>query len=267
MNDQLIHRIVSEVISRLAQRIGADGRRGCLVIVFTGATVGMDEAMGQVRSLLMMGYQVKLAFTRAARDLYGLVVEDQMAGFSYVTQVDPARWLGDLTQSCGVACPLMSVNTASKLTSLIADNTATNLILHALFMGKPVVAARNGAYPRFRKRSRLGFHKGNEALNRAVGDRLRTLSEYGCCLTDIGKLAETVDSMVREAPGSNARKTLPETASGTPVIGYEGKVVAAADIRHAVEMCADVKISSRTVVTPSAKDLAMRHGVRLVKED
>lgn len=267
MNEQLIHRIVTEVISRLARRVGADGTSGCLVFVFTGATVGLDEAVGQARSLIMMGYRLKLAFTKAAQELCGAVVEDRMAGFPHVEHVDPARWLADLRTSCGIVSPLLSVNTASKVALLIANNLAANLILHGLFMGKPVVMARNGVDPLSPGRSALGFDRGSEALNRAVIDRLRVLSEYGCHLTDIRELAATTDALVKKASSSKPSGTTSDPASRASIVGHAGKVVAAASIRRAVQQGANVRISSTSVVTPAARDLALRHGVQLVLQD
>ena len=75
--------------------------------------------------------------------------------------LEPATWLKALKKARAVAVPMLSLNTLSKLSMLLADNTATNIVLHALLMGKPVVAARNGADPRDKGREGLGFHRGN----------------------------------------------------------------------------------------------------------
>ncbi|NOQ18537.1 MAG: hypothetical protein GQ571_01055, partial [Desulfobacterales bacterium] len=48
MTDEKLKKIVTAVISRIAQQMGADGSRGTLVTVFTGATVAFQEAVWQV---------------------------------------------------------------------------------------------------------------------------------------------------------------------------------------------------------------------------
>ena len=61
MKERDIERIVVEVITRLALQLGADGSRGTLVAVFSGATAGFNEAVQQVRLLILDGYRIQLA--------------------------------------------------------------------------------------------------------------------------------------------------------------------------------------------------------------
>jgi hypothetical protein len=55
MTDEKVQKIVTAVISRIARQMGADGSRGTLVTVFTGATVAFQEAASQVRGLILDG--------------------------------------------------------------------------------------------------------------------------------------------------------------------------------------------------------------------
>ena len=61
--------------------------------------------------------------------------------------MEESKWLLTLKDSCAVIVPMLSLNTLSKLALLVADNFASNIILHALFAGKPVLLARNGVDP------------------------------------------------------------------------------------------------------------------------
>jgi hypothetical protein len=134
MTDEKLQKIVTAVISRIAQQMGADGSRGTLVTVFTGATVAFQEAVWQVRRLILDGYRIQLVFSQNAEDLYGQVMRDQLAGFPNVSFVEPSTWLLALKQAHAIVVPLLSLNTLSKVSMLIADNLPTNLILHGLFL-------------------------------------------------------------------------------------------------------------------------------------
>ena len=263
MNDEQIQRIVAEVISRLAPRLGADGRRGCLIIALSGATVAFGEALQQVRSLILDGYRVALALSEAAEQLCGQAVKDQCAGFPHVSFVDPRRWLSALREARAVVCPLMSVNTVSKLSLLIADNLVTNLMLHGLFMGKPVIVARDGVDVSSQDRKALGIHNGTPVLQQAVAHRLRTIAEYGCCVTRVHLLRETVNSVLTSDDLSIAKRPESELPSTTPTLSYAGKLVTAADVRNAHRMGAKLSISSTSLITPLARDLAMQRSVEI----
>ena len=114
--------------------------------------------------------------------------------------------------------PLLSLNTLSKLALLTPDNTATNIILHALLMGKPVVLAKNGTDPKDKGREELGFHKGNAALTRAITERLQTINGYGCILTDTRDLEDTVKSLL-------IRKDIPEAKQGETVTALPVRIL------------------------------------------
>jgi hypothetical protein len=267
MKEDQLQRIVSEVIKRLAPRLGADGSRGLLVAVFTGATVAFSEAIQQVRSLILDGFRIQLAFSPAAEQLYGQVARGQLAGFPHVGFVDSSNWLSDLRSARTVVVPLLSVNTVSKISLLIADNLATNLILHALFMGKAVIVARNGADPAGRGREQLGFHKGSLPLQQALLTRLQTVAQYGCVLTDVERLRDAVNGVA--ATENSAKAEGPAAISPSPcqttTFSHTGKVVTAAHVLSAHRLGADLALSEASLVTPLARDLAMKHGVAFVK--
>jgi hypothetical protein len=113
MSDEHVQQIVAEVISRLATRLGADGSRGTVIIVFTGATAAFGEAIQQVRALILDGYRIELVFSQAAEQLFARAVTDELRGFPHVNSMEPTRWLSALQETCAVVVPLLSVNTAS----------------------------------------------------------------------------------------------------------------------------------------------------------
>jgi hypothetical protein len=262
-----IQRIVAEVISRLAQRLDADGRRGCLIVVFSAATAGFSEAVQQVCFLILEGYRLQLAFSESAERMFGQTVRDQLAGFPHFSLVDPTGWFSALKEARALVCPLMSVNTLSKLSLLIADNLVTNLILHGLFMGKPVIVARNGVDTADPGRKALSFDKGTPALKQALVNRLLTVADYGCRVGDVRHLKKIVNSVLAGEKDSSAKRQGPNTYSGPATFPYSGQLVTAVDIRRAHSLDARLAISAASLITPLARDLAVQLGVSFVESD
>ncbi len=262
MNEAQVQHLVAEVIARLAARLGADGRHGLLVGVCTGATVELEQAIGQLGNLLWQGYRLRLAFTRAAEGLYGELVRERLAGLPHVERLDARQWLPALQEARAVVVPLLSVNTLSKLSLLLADNLPTNLILHALFMGKPVIVARDGADPLVSGRRELGFHKGNQTLQAALTERLATLSSYGCTLTSAGELSATVTALL----GCFASTTPQTYVCKPPAQAAAGKVVTAGQVALAHRQGTNLRVARRGLVTPLARELASRLGVDLLQD-
>ena len=262
IQEEQIQDIIVKVIHRLAQRLGALGDKGEIMVVFTAATVGFREAVQQVRDLILDGFQIRLAFSPAAEHLISSGIKQQLDGFPHVSMVEPATWLSFLKDARAVVVPLLSLNTLSKLSMLIADNTATNIILHALLMGKPVVMARNGAGPSDKGREELGFHKGKAALKQAIAQRLQTVEDYGCISTDIRQLRNTVKFMLMsEVPDVKQREIT--SPSPVPTLSISKRFVTANEVLHAWRIGANLNVGYASGMTPLAQDLARRYGVVL----
>ena len=86
-------------------------------------------------------------FSRGADTLYAKYLWGELEGFPHVMAFNEAEWLHNLKDAKAVVVPVLSLNTLSKLSLLLADNFTSNVLLHALFAGKPVVMARNGTDP------------------------------------------------------------------------------------------------------------------------
>jgi hypothetical protein len=186
---------------------------------------------------------------------------DQLTGFPHVSTVESSAWLGALNDARAVVVPLLSLNTLSKLSLLIADNTAANLILHALLMGKPVVVAQNGADPLDKGRRELGFHKGRPPLAQAMVERLQMVAEYGCTLTDAGKLRDTVNSLLQ---GKESANEIPRGLSSmfpTPTVSTLKHFITAAEVLQAWRTGTHLYVGAATGITPLAQELVRRHGV------
>ena len=258
--------LVAEVISRLARRLGADGSQGRLIAVLCGATAGFTEAVNQIRALSLDGYRIELAFSAAADELYGRVFREQLTGFPHIGILSASGWLRALGESRSVVIPLLSANTLSKVSLLLADNLVTNVILHALFMGKTVVAARNGAHPDDKAREAHGFHRASPALRAALLERFHTVSAYGCTFTDASELRDAMNAVLKT---DGTKWMQRETAAPVPKPSVQTgrRVLSAADIMRVHPLGKDLKVSHGTIVTPLARELAWRCGVDIKESE
>ncbi len=177
--------------------------------------------------------------------------------------MEESKWLHTLKESSAVAVPMLSLNTLSKLALLLADNFASNIILHALFAGKPVLLARNGVDPSDKGREIPHFDKCGPLMAAAIEERLRIAGGYGCQVTDVNQVSSVLTSLL-------------DAKSRVPVVGIyrsgasrpaetrtANSIVTAADVLQAHHSGTQLRIGSPAVVTPLARELADKHGVSL----
>ncbi len=259
-------RLVREVLKRLAPHLGADGSRGPLVVVLTGATVGLDAAVAEIQGLIFRGFQVRLVCSEMAEHLVGQAVRDGLEGFPQWEALPDRSWFKVLAEARGVAVPLLSVTALSKLAALIADTQTGNLILHALFSGKPLVLARDGASQNA-GRVALGFGGGNPALLRAVEERFKTVASYGATVVGLDGFAARVAALLPAA--AHATPTGATMASVIPTsratLATPKRVISGGDVMEASRRGADLVCEPAALVTPLALETAQRHGVRIVR--
>jgi hypothetical protein len=160
---------------------------------------------------------------------------------------------------------MLSLNTLTKLALLLADNLASNILLHALFAGKPLILARNGVDPSDKGREIPHFSRCGPVMAAAIEERLRMVSGYGCRIADVDQLANMLTSLVeRQIPvgssdgnGSHRPRVFHSTSS----------VVSAANVLQAYHLGTQLQVGPAAVVTPLARELAVKHGVCMVQAE
>jgi DNA-binding transcriptional regulator WhiA len=151
---------------------------------------------------------------------------------------------------------------------LIADNLPSNLILHGLFFGKPVLASKTAAHPDGAHwNQKFGSRQSSRALRNALLKKLQIVGDYGCYLTETHMLREAVNYFLKGEQGSKAGGRLKTKQKLNSSIHIFENVVTAAQVRQAYISGVDLKVSPGAVVTPLARDLAMQYAVTLERED
>ena len=266
MDDKQIQQLVAEVLKRLVQQVNPTGERGDVIVVFTGATAGFTEAIQQVQSLIVRGFRPRLVFTRAAELLYGAAVWKELEGYSQVAPFDDSHWLTSLKDAKAVAVPVLSVDTLSKLSLLLADNLATNLTLHAMFMGKPLILAQNGVDPTDKGRVVRHFPNCSSVVAAAIRERLEVVRSYGCAVVDVGCLSDALEGALRQKPHMGTSTGHGNGAAKLTNVIHARTIITAADVLQAQHLGATIRLRPSTVVTPLARELAHKHGVKITAE-
>lgn len=268
MTKEQIQQIVIEVIGKLAVRLGADGSKGILITLLTAATAEFEQAIDQIRGLVLYGYKIQLLLSENAEKLYGKVIRDQLAGYPHIDSVDKSDWLKSLKESDAIVVPLLSMNTLSKISMLIADNLVTNLILQALFTGKPVFAGQNGAHPDAGHwRQKNGISVQNPTLRQTVLKRMETVRGYGCYLTDTRNLKSLVNKSLSNKQRSTTIPSGKGNSKKNSAICLHVKTITAAHVRQAYIANADLILPPGALITPLARDMAMTYCVELLTTD
>ncbi len=262
--EQRIQQLVAEVLKRLLPYVGANGEQGTVTVVFSGATAGFTEALQQIRSLVLRGFRAELVFSRGAEEIYARYVWEQLEGFPHITALDSAKWLRAVKETRAIVVPMLSVNTLSKLSLMIGDNLASNVILHGLFMGKPVILAQDGVDPSDAGRIEPHFPGASAGLVKAIEERLQVARSYGCTVTEVSQLTNELEASL--APTITKFSNV-NAVGGRKALASVRKrnLVTAADVLQAYHAGTELRLLSSTVITPLARELATKHGVCLLQ--
>lgn len=258
--DTRIQPMVTEIIRRLTRKMGADGKKGNVMVAVSAATMELVPAIDQLRRMVLAGFRLALGFSSQAESLHREWILDQLAGFPFVTEIEPDNWLMPLKKADAVVVPLLSLNTAAKAAFLMADTLPTNLILHGLAMGKPVIMATNGADPKSR------HWNAPAGLARAMGQRLKTLKELGYRLTDVAWLNQELARALGTPtdPSSTRRHRIKTETEPRAVWQVKERTITVAHIRQAERRGLDIGLPPKAVITPLARETAARRRVSLI---
>lgn len=271
INPQLLAELVQRVLHLIARRLNeqSDTKHNVLA-VFTGTTAGFKEALSSLEQLMLRGTALRIILSDSAERIYGDRIEERLLAWPTASLSRGERWFCELEQAGAVVVPMLSVNTLSKVSALMADSVATNLILQALFMGKPVIAAIDGCEPSNVDRKKLSLDKGTPALQQALAGRLLRLSDFGCNLVKSRDLGQVSGRLLGKAnqPACNQRgiSSVPVAPPQAVVPGIlDANLVDTVLVRRAIREKKNITIGSGGVITPLALELAQQQGLQITR--
>lgn len=266
--DQYTKRIVSEIVRRIAQRLGADGRKGNLLVALSGAAEENEDAISQLRALVFDGFQLLIVFCGTSNNLSEIWLEDRMLGMPFVRQVAAPDWQAAFADARAVLVPLLNLKTAATVSALIGQSVLERIMLHALAGGKPIIAAPTGYYSK-PDRFWSTIAGAGTAFQKAALERLQVLEDFGCRLADVAYLCEQTRRVLDGLEFKNGK--VARCASKTELAKsffHSGQtVVTAGHIRQARDRGVNLRLVPGAVVTPLAREMAVSLGIKLVNSE
>ena len=267
-----IKALVQQVLYAVARASRDDNADRYVLALFTGATAGFTQALSGLEHLMLNGTMLRVLASKSANHLYGDVLENQIMPWPNAEVMEEDSWFSQVQQCAGVVIPMLSVASLSRVCSMTPDTVAANIILQALFMGKPVVAAIDGAAPNSPDRKLLGLDQGAPALMEALAHRLVQFSDFGARLTwsrDLGPVSlrsfRPADSTSSGQSTLNIPASRP-SAPQSPAPPDFGpiRLVDAGHVKQAREAGTPIYTTPGAVITPLAREMALGWGVEII---
>ena len=260
MNRDQLREIVAEQVRRAlrgelpAAEAEAGASRPSVVAVFCGGHAGLPTALQQTR-LVAARARVTALLSRAAKETIGEQRLKSEAGVHQVVLSEGAVDPRELAHRADViVVAQLTHNSLAKIALGLSDTPATNVVLHGLLAGKPVVVARDGVDPALAgcELCAGGADTARELLQ-LYDEYVGRLAAFGCRVVRAEQLSEaTLEALTqgrprREAPGASRR------------------VITEDDVVRAARRGESIAVAG-AIVTALARDSAQQLGVPLLEE-
>lgn len=243
---ELIELIIKEVM----KRIGKTGKKA--LALFTGGTIGFEEACRQIEKLRGDSWDIRLLFTDAAEKIHQKErIRKQFIGFDVCFESEFVTEQDFLENIDLMLIPVMTINTAAKTALGISDTPAAHLVSSALINGIPIIAAKDACNPENHLKSGLKANKQAEVYIKKIKNHIETMESYGIKLVSVCGLHEAA---VLSADSESKIKG-----------GIRKKIITKEDIIQAKQDGSmKVIIGKNSSITSYAKDAADELGVEIV---
>ena len=248
---EIIRRIEAEVAKVLKQQgiaLTSPQSDKRVLAIFDASPIDLASPLAQLDKCIQRGYVVTAILSDMAAKILDLSSIRSTCGNEQVFIASEIANLQPFTEGFStVVIPTLSCAMGAKLSLGMGDTPCAYLVFRALLAKNKVIATSDG------------FEISDESeippeISKLGQDYIKTLSDYGVQFVATNQLAETIlnDGTLRFNPADSRGGQNIITAS---VI--DGLAPNVRELRHA----------NPAIITPLARDLAARKGIRLVAED
>lgn len=261
-NEQLVQLVTAEVMRQLGQvtlkneeKITAHCKQA--LAIFTGGTIGLDQSLVELQKMQAQDIEVSIVLSAAAEHIVGINRIKEHLGSNVTLVTTQSPYPGKLLREADIVLvPVLTQNTAAKLAYTLSDTLPSTLIMQALMLGKPVLAAMNAADPQDGWRIKGNMGKCSPALSAALRQNLKKIEGYGIELVQVHDLSagslKIMDRMANRSFVAPQGKKSVLDAAGI-------KIAASNGLKH-------ITASKGVLVTPLAWDVAREYGIEIVQE-
>lgn len=266
-DEQLVQLVTAEVmrrLGRLPQNIQQQPPRKKVraLVIFTGGTIGLEQSFYELKELQQADFEFSVVLSVAAEQIISIARVQAELGREIPIITSAAPYPGKrLREAELIIVPVLTQNTAAKLASTQADNLCTTLIMQALMMGKPVIAATNAADPNDTVRSQLGMGKASPRLMQALRSNLQTLDLYGMKLVVVNNLARASREIQNRLDKEVQTKAVSDKAVKRTVLTATAVQAAYSNGKK------QLAVPQGMIITPLAFDVARDCHIELVRDE
>jgi ethanolamine utilization protein len=268
--EQLIRVVTAEVLRQLSggpqnQELSDTKSIVRVLAIFTGGTIGLEPSLTELQQLQKIGFKLSVVLSRAAEKVIGIDLIKEKLG-SNILIIDsqlahPGQLLGETDL---VLVPVLTQNMAAKLAHTISDTLVTTLVMQALMMGKPVIAAQNAADPQASWRIEANMGKSSTGLLQSLRSNLDKLTAYGIKLVQVTALGAASQKLLEQ---SIKKVVISEQVSEKSPVKNKKTIIGATAVKAVIAKgLKQLTLSQGTIVTPLARDVARDLGVEIVEE-
>lgn len=262
-NAKLVELITAEVLRRLGQansRIAAKPAEPAhkALAIFTGGTIGLEVSLEELKKLQAIGTEITVVLSQAAETIVGENWIKEKLGSSIQLVTTQSPYPGKhLRLADVVLVPVLTQNTAARLAHTLSDNMVCTVLLQALMLGKPVIAATNAADPQDNWRMQKNMANAAPALREALAANLKKIETFGIQLIPVEQLAATAREVLSRAMLPVLPGIVPKSA--------KKQILDAETVKCAVQSGhKTISVVQGTIITPLAGDVAREAGLHIV---
>jgi len=270
-HDKLVQLVTAEIMRQLALNPLEKIEKPIIpckkaLAIFTGGTIGLEQSFLELQKIKASSIELSIVLSVAAERMIGSdrIKEQLGSNVNLVTAQSP--YPGKLLRDADIVLvPVLTQNTAAKLAYTLSDALPATLIMQALMLGTPVLAAMNAADPQDGWRIKGNMGKCSPALSEALRQNLKRIESYGIELVKVENLA-TGSQKIMDRIAKKVASSQQSDPQGTTPRGKKN-IVDAAVIKVAVGNGLKSIITPRgSIITPLARDIAREYGIELIEE-
>ncbi|ADQ14436.1 flavoprotein [Halanaerobium hydrogeniformans] len=264
VTEELITRLVKEVLESLNNEIS---QKKNIIALFTGGKVDCEKSLSQLKKIdKQFSVNWQLMFSQSAKSVLDYEYIASELGVENFLEENSFACLEDADL---IVVPVLTRNTAAKISAHFADTTLIDLIFHGLMAGIPVVAARNAADLSSDIWAELGMDKIPPALLEENQKQLRKIESYGIQLIEAEAISQTVQRLLGQTEKSSAgqksnKKVESKNTDNNTInnsIYLDSKVLTYRDINPLADEIEIVYVKENAIITPYARDVAQNKGM------
>ncbi len=212
------------------------------LLAILGATqLPLEEVLQQFQKCTQEGWKIRIILSDLATKVLNLdLIHSTYDNDDILLEHDLTDIPSLVENHSQIVLPALSYPMVGKLALKLVDTPCTYLVFHALYCGKPVIAASEGLTQKEYIRKEL------RPLDKIEPEHVNALREFGVQWITVDQLAETVCEI-----------GLPNR------VNVSSLVISASVIANLASDVQELVYTQQAIITPLARDHAQKRGIKL----